>query len=249
MGKDLKIPLSVEELREELTTLKLKIALQEYREKALDDLVKRHEADENLEKAIASSEGKMMRQIADAVRRMHIRQFMRRTLPKAGKTVACVLLVFYVGLSFAIAAVPSVRVSVMNFIVNIEERYTSFGFEDTGEAIEVPENWAGYYYPSYIPEGYVLSDILGGNIGRYVGANGAVIEFSDMSSDTYGHIDTENALVDFTEINGRSALLVEKGEWVTILWNIDNRVLMINSYSGTLEETIKIAESVRMIKT
>lgn len=42
-------------------------------------------------------------------------------------------------------------------------------------------------------------------------------------------------------------MISEKGVWTAILWNIDNRILMIN-YTGKREEAIRIAESVRMIK-
>lgn len=42
-------------------------------------------------------------------------------------------------------------------------------------------------------------------------------------------------------------MIVEKDMWTTVIWNADNRSLIIE-YTGEREEAIKIAESVVMIR-
>lgn len=246
MVKGSTIPKSTEELWNEFGELKLRIALQESQEEELNRVAEEHQDNTEMLKWMADGRSDMERRISYGVQRMHARRALRRTLPNIGKIAACMLLVFYVGLSIAVAAVPSVRVEVLKFITSIDERYTSFGFELTGEYIDIPAEWKGYYFPAYIPEGYMLSESLQHEV-EYINNEGNVVCFTEMNSDTCGTIDTENAAVEFDLINGRSALIVEKGDWTTILWNIDNRSLMIH-YSGEDAEAIKIAESVRMIR-
>lgn len=246
MAKGSSIPKSTEELWEEFAELKLRIALQESQEEELNRLTEKHQDNTEMLRWVANSRSAMERRISHGVQRMHARRALHRTLPNIGKIAACMLLVFYVGLSIAVATVPSVRVEVLKFITSIDECYTSFGFVSTGEYIDIPIEWKGYYFPAYIPEGYMLSESLQHEV-EYINNEGNIVFFAEMNSDTCGTIDTENAAVEFDLINGRSALIVEKGDWTTILWNIDNRSIMIH-YSGEDAEAIKIAESVRMIR-
>lgn len=246
MSKILQVPKSTGELKQELTSLKLKIALQEIRERELDRLMQEYEQDEPLEKRLAQSEGPMLRRIDRDIRKMRAWRCLRNTLPKVGKIAASLMLFFYLSLSVALAASPEMRVNLMNFFMNIEERYTSFGFEETGEFVEVPAEWDGYYYPTYIPEGFEIDQV--DYYGVYFKRNdGTMLDFEELGPDTYGNVDTENAKIDYININGHTALIAEKGKWVTILWSVDNRGLLIG-YTGGREEAIKIAESVRMIK-
>lgn len=246
MSKILQVPKSTGELKQELTSLKLKIALQEIRERELDRLMQEYEQDEPLEKRLAQSEGPMLRRIDRDIRKMRAWRCLRNTLLKVGKIAASLMLFFYLSLSVALAASPEMRVNLMNFFMNIEERYTSFGFEETGEFVEVPAEWDGYYYPTYIPEGFEIDQV--DYYGVYFKRNdGTMLDFEELGPDTYGNVDTENAKIDYININGHTALIAEKGKWVTILWSVDNRGLLIG-YTGGREEAIKIAESVRMIK-
>lgn len=246
MNKSSNIPKSTEELWKEFGELKLRIALQELQEEKIDSVVEKHQDNEDMHRWMADDKSIIEKHIVHGIKWMHTRRVLRRTLPTIGKMVASMLLVFYMGLSIAVAAIPSIRIEVLKFITIIDERYTTFGFETTGTYMDIPAEWEGYYYPSFIPNGYELSETLHCEV-EYMNTDGNVVCFAEMDSDTCGTIDTENAAVEFCQINGRSALIVEKGEWITILWNIDNRSLMIH-YSGEETEAIKIAESVRMIR-
>lgn len=246
MNNRVQIPQSTQQLKGELAALKLKIALQECREDELNRLLSQYDRDELLDKRLAQGESAQLRRIDRALRRIERRKMMRKTLPKVGRVAAALLLCFYLSLSVAMAASPDVRVELMNFFMNIEPRYTSFGFEDTGTFVDVPAEWTGYYYPTYIPEGFEVYsvDSLGVSLER---SDGVRLYFDEMGTGGSGNLDTENAELNYIHINGHSALLVEKEPWTTVLWNVDNRVLSIG-YTGGREEAIKIAESVRMIK-
>ena len=239
-------PKGVDELRGDLSILKLRIALLEAQEDELKHIEEEYDTDEKLQILIKEGEPKVLRHINRGYRKSRAKIFVRKTIPRIANIAACLLLICYIGLTVAIAADSTVRIRIMNFIMNIEERYTSFGFEDSGETMNVPAEWEGYYYPSYIPNGMVLAEVQSGN-ARYKNSTGVTLEFDDMSDGTRGTLDTENASIEFITVNGHPAMLVEKEQWTSILWNIDNRILLVG-YTGGRDECIHIAESVRMIK-
>lgn len=246
MKGKIQVPKTREELDEDLMALKLKIALQEYQEDEMARVMAEGGDDAAAKERLARGEEEMIRRIDRRLRRKRILQFSRKTLPQIGKVAACLVLVFYVGLTVAVATVESARVELLQFILNIGERYTSFGFKETGEAVEVPSEWNGYYYPSYIPEGYTLAESFP-DVVLYKNSRQEELVFSELGVNTSGVIDTENAAIDYMMIGGKTAMIVEKGIWTTIIWNIDNRCLLVE-YMGERDETIKIAESVVMIR-
>lgn len=246
MAKKVVPPKSVDELFEDLSTLKLKIALLEEQEEELNRRAQEYDSDETLETLAVQGEQRMLKHINRSYRKSQAKYAARRTIPQIIRVAASILLFCYIGLTVAIAADSSVRIKVMEFIMNIETEYTEFGFEDTGEYIDVPVEWEGYYYPTYIPDGLAVSHVAPMNV-TYMGSNGILLEFDDMTDGTKGTLDTENALIEFITINGHSAMLVQKDQWVSILWNVDNRILLVG-YTGECSEAIRIAESVRMIR-
>lgn len=141
-----------EELADELMALKLKMALREYQEDEFVRMMAEHEKDVSEKERLTKGQNEMIRLIDRQLRKKQLRQFARKQLPRFMKTAACLLLVFYIGFTVALATVHSVRVELLQFILNIEERYASFGFEATDEYIDVPSEWNGRYYPAYIPK-------------------------------------------------------------------------------------------------
>ena len=246
MRRDIENLKTGEELEDELMALKLKIALQEYQKDEFERMMAEHEGDAAGKERLANGQDEMIRLIDRQLRKKQFRQFTRKTLPRFGKVAACFLLTFYIGLTVAVATVQSVRVELLQFILNIEERYTSFGFESTDEYVEIPAEWNGYYYPAYIPEGHVIARILSEEV-EYEGPHQETLMFSEHGINTRGTIDTEDAFLDTMLIHGRPAMIFEKDIWVTIIWNVDNHCLIVE-YTGEKEEAIKIAESVVMIR-
>ena len=62
----------------------------------------------------------------------------------------------------AIATIPPVRARVMELIFETLRQYTRVSLrEKAGPEVEVPAEWGGEYYPSYIPEGYKFDEVLG----------------------------------------------------------------------------------------
>ena len=110
MKSTIQAPKSREELDEELTALKLKIALQEYQAESLETILADEPGDSSAREQLARSEKSTIRRLNRRLRRRSLRRFAVRTLPKAGRAAACLILVFYIGLTVAVATVQSVRV-------------------------------------------------------------------------------------------------------------------------------------------
>lgn len=246
MAKPVVPPKSIGELFEDLSDLKLKIALLAEEEDDLDRRDQENKDDVQLEQLVVQGEKRMLKHISRNYRKNQIRHVTRRIIPQVVRVAASVLLFCYIGLTVAIAADSSVRIRVMDFIMNIEKEYTEFGFVDTGDFMDVPVEWQGYYYPAGIPDDFAIKSVMR-YVVHYENSYGVQLDFSDIDASASTAIDTENADVKFITINGHSAMLVEKEPWISVIWSIDNRVLMI-SYTGELESAIQIAESVRMIK-
>ncbi|MBQ8615935.1 MAG: DUF4367 domain-containing protein [Oscillospiraceae bacterium] len=246
MAKKVVPPKSVDELFEDLSTLKLKIALLEDQEDELDRYTEACDSDEQMEALALRGEQRMLKHINRGYRKSQTMYAVQRTIPRIVRVAASILLFCYIGLTVAIAADSSVRIKVMEFILNIEEEYTEFGFVDTGEYMDVPTEWQGYYYPASLPDGFSVQSVMRYAV-HFVNNEGVQLDFMDIDAEASTAIDTENAEVKFISVNGHSALLVEKDPWISIIWSVDNRVLMVN-YAGDLDSAIQIAESVRMIR-
>ncbi len=244
MKSTIQTPKSRAELDEELTALKLKIALQEYREEAIETLLSEND-DPSAPERLARTEQPTLRRMNRRLRRRSLRRFSASSLRKTAKAAACLLLVFYLGLTAAVATVDEVRVGLQNFFVRFEKTHVEIGFELTENPATVPSGWDGYYYPSYIPEGYTLINMSSGIANYQKGSD--ELCFSDLGSDARIYLDSENAAIDYLIINGISATIIEKAPWTTIFWSIGNRCIIVE-YTGSRNEAIQIAESVVMIR-
>lgn len=87
------------------------------------------------------------------------RQALRTWGPRTLRAAAAVLLVFYLGLTTALATVPSLRHSLMTFMIHSEEEYTELALIPSGETLDIPQGWQGAYYPAYIPEGFAITHV------------------------------------------------------------------------------------------
>ncbi len=246
MAKTVVLPKSVDELFDDLSDLKLRIALLMEQEEELDQFAQEYENNAEVYNIASRGEKRIREHINRCYRTSQVKQITRRTIPQAIRVVASILLFCYIGLTVAIAANSSFRIKIMEFFMNIEDEYTEYGFVDTGDHMDVPIEWPGYYYPAYIPEGFTISRFFKYSVS-YERNDGAQLDFGESDATVSSAIDTENAIVNFIIINGNSAMIVQKDPWTSIIWPIDNRILEVN-YTGDREEAIRIAESVRMIK-
>ena len=80
-------------------------------------------------------------------------------LSQAVKIAACLVLIAAIGTTVAIAKNDSFRSAVFRLFVteNTEDNTLNIHFgKDPTAAFDVPDGWKGVYYPSAVPEGFVI---------------------------------------------------------------------------------------------
>lgn len=233
-------------LYEDLAALKIRIAFAEISEDELDEygrelsFVSESDYSEAAQKrALKLIERKLNKRLR--------RQFVSKTLPHTLQIVTISLLLFFIGLTTAIATVQPVRLRILDFIAKIEENYSEISlFNDIDKAV-VPSEWKGKYYPSYIPEPFEFShidDLF--SIAFYNTKDGRAFQFSEFSDADYSSINIDEGNVFDVYINDCSGIAISNGEYTNITWCIDDTYLYLH-FSGNLDEAKRIAESVKLL--
>lgn len=192
----------------------------------------------------------------DACSNKHKKSAPKWFISKEIRRVSIVLLAIIIVFFTTMVTVPAFSTGVMNLLINMQAKYTSFQLDDNNSGSDSESlivNWTNAYIPTYIPDGYDVSDIsFSESLKKLTFKNkqdeNLYIIYTEHDASTTIAIDTEGAsLVKTVEINGRDGTLVVKDSLVTIAWNINDKLFFIQSQTS-MDETIKIAESVKFIK-
>ena len=151
-----------------------------------------------------------------AARRRSRSARLRRIVPRVVEIAACVVLAVAVATPFAIANVEFIRSAVMKLLIRIDwdEGVMQMNLvEDEGAAFNVPADWPGEYFPSYLPEGLEVtwkSYIPGYPCIEYTSESGErVINFSEMGENSTQVNGIEGAVISYMDINGQTAVVIE----------------------------------------
>lgn len=235
-------------LYEDLAALKIRIAFAEISEAELD------EYDRELASVSESdySEAAQKRAIMLIERKLNKRLsklFVTKTLPRSLQIVTVALLLFFIGLTTAIATVRPVRLRILDFIAQIEENYSAVGITyNDNDNIIVPKEWKGEYYPYYIPAEYEFSyvDELF-NIAYYAASDDCILQFSEYEDTIYTNVDIDEGNTFEITINGNAGIAMTDENSTTITWCVDGTYLYIY-FSGDLETAKLIANNVKLIR-
>lgn len=175
-----------------------------------------------------------------------IRQWRKRA-SRFVSTAACLVLLLGITTPIAIAKVEFFRVKVLQLLIKVQEEYTELSLvEDTETSFNVPGDWKGEYYLSYIPEGYVLryiDPVYDEVIYKY---NDTIsIEFHECSIGDTANVDSENAIISYDYVHGEVALVIEKDDTV-VIWSNGEKYFIVKTYLSR-EETLRIANSLHKI--
>ncbi len=246
--------LGKEELYQQLTDTKLRIALLSQQEKETEALLSEDSPtlQDEEQRFFAATQDRTVGKIHAQLRKQSTQRFARNDLPRIGQVAAAALLVFYLGLSTAVATVQSVRVSLMKLLYNVEEQYTEIRFQpDEDAAFDVPTAWQADYFMSYLPEGYILELCFDkSSFGQeiiYEDLEGRILCFAEMSLEAEVNIDTEGFDVSPVQINGVTGLLAKNSDTTTIVWSTSDCYFILN-VNESAETAKQVAESVVRIK-
>lgn len=173
------------------------------------------------------------------------------------KSISSKVAIFFLVITISFAAlmfsVDAIRIKVLNFIVEVEEKYTSVQIDEKNENLEfapdteIPAEWTDYYLPTYIPNLFQLSKVESfgeTKIIFYMDNNNREIQFSWSPNSSSFQIDTEGADSENISINGAEAMLVTKEGLTTVLWfDQENTYFILGKVDE--KELIKMAESIQ----
>ncbi|MCH5286131.1 MAG: DUF4367 domain-containing protein [Christensenellaceae bacterium] len=216
------------------------------------DAVEAKSREHELEQDSEQIEPAVIELIDKGLRRRNRRRLVREMVPPLSRAVtvaAGLLLVLFIGFSTAMAVSPSIRYHMMGLLIQPTDEYTTFGLGETA-SIEIPSEWYGRYYPTYIPENYELSEFYGNKAAPsviFADPDDNVVDFSELDEMSTLVIDTENAAVTYTTVHDLQAMVVEKGRWVAVIWAENDRYFCIMANTDA-DTALQIARSVIKIR-
>lgn len=182
----------------------------------------------------------------------------RKAFKAALPRLVAVLVLIFVITTIFVANVEAIRIKVLNFMMDETEKYTSVDIKEESDVLEsesisraIPPDWEGQYAPTYIPEGFRITEAKNYNdTSSIVYLNDArqMILFQKWPRENVNlRIDTEGTDTTSININGFEGLLVEKDDIIRVMWYSDDVLFTISSQIDK-NELIKIAESVQLAK-
>lgn len=188
-------------------------------------------------------------------RKQRTKRFFLHKLPKIGQIAAIVVAVVALAGGVAVATSHTVRVHVMQMLINIEEQYTEIKLvEDETAAFDVPAQWEGSSYLSYIPDGLELLGISTGNninLAEYAVAQTREIclRFQESNEAVEMNVDTEKAKMEKITVCSNEGYIVKKDETIQVFWSDENHFFLLTTKGMEQTETLEIANSmIRMPK-
>lgn len=250
----------LEALKKEWREQMFRIAATEYAEKEAEDIWRDIIAEEasgatrEMDAHLAKTQPQTLKIIRNTLLRGKVRKAVRQTLPRIGQAVAVMIAVLSISLSVAAATIHTVRVRVLEFLVHIEEQYTELSLrENPARSFDLPADWEGDYYPSILPEGFIVSNIHNGTGSSsidFVSPDDKKIGiyFSEHTENSFTNLDTEESQLFAEIVNGVPGIVSAKPGKVSISWSRDGKYFVLICDGLSKEEAMKIANSVIRVK-
>ena len=158
------------------------------------------------------------------------------------KIAACILICLSVGFA-ALMAIPTVRASVWDSVVNFYEKYIKFDFNVTS----VGEETIGEYTLGYVPDGFVRTDAMETDLrNKYKYENGRCafnIVYHYSKGNTLA-IDDEKGVMRNIKINGIDGYMIKYSDGTyALVWKHNDTVFTVDGNIDS-KEIIKIAENI-----
>lgn len=181
----------------------------------------------------------------------------RTAIPRVLQVAASLIIALALATPIALAASSEFRAKVMELLIQIDTDRGEARFqfvENPSVEFTVPEMWPGEYYPSYIPEGFTVTQIVEAfTLVEYNSSNRQKISFSENTAEVSGNAGTDNATLTEIDINGATGYIIDGSSRegtvhaVTITWAIDDRWFSVVTKNVETDEAIQIARSVKKI--
>lgn len=196
---------------------------------------------------------KHLLQIQRYFRKQRYKHLFTKTIPKLAQIAAIIIAVVALAGSVAIATSHTVRVHIMKLLYHMEEEYTTLQMvEDESASFDVPAEWQGTSYLSYIPDNYSIF-----NIQSYADcyvveyqntmSNEVTLKFAELGTDIETNVDTQGAVTKEVNINGYVGMLYSKESTHSLFWCNDTKYFLLSVTDSSVHELLSIAKGVKKI--
>jgi hypothetical protein len=193
--------------------------------------------------------------MADDFNKLHDKEKRRKSFSKYVRIAAVVILAITTVLTTLTFSVEAVRVKVFDFLFQENEEYMQVISVETSGANEriksLLPDWANYYYPDYLPEGYRFEEAENKGLPymmAFVNESGDVLLFSQQPADQGMMImDNEGTEKGELTINENPAFWASKNNETTLVWTL-NGTRFTAFGKVELEELVKLADNLIFIK-
>ena len=242
-----------QKLRAEYQRVLISKAMREIRDEEADSLLENSPEDQRYLEFLEANREKRLKKMMRRLRWISLKKQFFTVVPRTMRFAVAALGILCIGLTTAFASNETFRVRVFSMFAEDHGQYTAVRLqEDKQKAFDVPAEWEGMYYPTYIPDGFDVVNVenLSGQIFliSFENKNNEYLTFEEMTEDAESNIDTENAQVYYTEIHGNTALVSVKADLTIVSWNEQNRILSVVFDGEVEEDALKVAKSVTRIK-
>lgn len=175
-----------------------------------------------------------------------------KNLRRIIKKVSIILMTTTIGFSSLMVGSEAFRIEFMKMFTTVKEKYTEITFDEIDAlSSELLKDMSHYYYPEYIPEGYVLEKASGNEAVRsflFKNGLGEKISFVQAASDVKAQVDTEDAVVRNVVVSGMEGIYAVEDGWKNLIWYDSERMFHLSGASITEDELFKMAESLKYIQ-
>jgi hypothetical protein len=165
---------------------------------------------------------------------------------------AAIILLFIVGFNYIlIANVEAYRLRFLNSFIFIRDKFTQIDIQKDKVVDEsnIPKDWSGLYYLSYLPTGYYL-DSANSTVSfqqiYYKNSEGNLLTFHQFNAAISQQVDSEDGKVTNIVINEEEAILIEKEDKVIINWIQEEKAFYLEAGNIEIKEMIKMAENIKI---
>lgn len=247
----------IDGLQRQLEDTKLRLALLQYQysqdeawQSARDSLAPGAPEIAEEERFFTRTESKTLRLIKRQARRQARPEYAGRK-PGLLAVLAALIILLTISLGTALAVSPALRVQVMRLLYTITPEYTEVRFSpDPDSSFEIPAEWSGLYFPTFLPEGYIFAEAAATKSVKqavFVKDDNRHLRFSEYELGVETNINTEGLEVREIRPHGASGLIASKEGYSLLLWPMSEKYLILDITENT-DIATQIAESVLRTK-
>lgn len=209
------------------------------------------ESDENIEMNEFLQQHNLffLRQLSKSINKSKRNHLIHQIAPQILKIASVFLIIVFLSGSIGIAVSEDLRIQLLKFLAKTTNQYTMLKLNSHKSSIQPPFEWEGQFYLTWLPDDMELVQCIGNEAMYWQnGSKEVSVDFCEYGLDTEINIDTEDAIVESIEIQGKPGYMTKKGSRTMFYWSFDEKYFLLTTRGLSIEDTFLIAENIFRIE-